>query len=181
MDGASLPTRILAAAFYANGSNADLVADWYNLGAAEVLAAVKFDEELRCMKLFFDRCMSPRLANMIQALEIGHTIRHHDDYGGFDQNTTDIEWITRLSNDDPLWVVISGDGRILKNQAERAALKEAKLKFFCLARAWPKMPIYEFAWKFIKAWPNIVEHAQHSSRMIFQISSGSDLKIDPLD
>jgi hypothetical protein len=41
---------------------------------------------------------------------------------GFAGDTPDVEWITRLGV-DPVsdWIVISGDHRIRKNKAERAA------------------------------------------------------------
>jgi hypothetical protein len=118
---------------------------------------------------------------MIQALETDHTIRHHDEYGGFTQTTTDIEWITKLAAGDPEWVVISGDGRILKKKMEAAALAKSKLRFFCLAGPWLQMDIYEHAWKFVKAWPQIVEHAKHSNRLIFKIAAGGALKVEPVD
>ncbi len=88
------------------------------------------------MKFFFDRNMSVYLTRMIGALERDHTIRHHDEDPRFETTTADTEWISVLGKDRPTWVVISGDGRILRNKAERAALREAKLTFFCLSKQW---------------------------------------------
>jgi uncharacterized protein (DUF433 family) len=39
----SIPTAILADAYRANGEDAERVADWYNINAAHVLAAVEFE------------------------------------------------------------------------------------------------------------------------------------------
>src|SRR5262249_49915086 len=108
------------------------------------------------------------------------TVRHHDDDSRFCQTTTDVEWITALASDKMNWVVVSGDGRILKNKAEKAALLEAKLKFFCLSKQWMSTPFAEMAWKFLKVWPDIVEHATYSRNQLFEISAGQALKVTPI-
>jgi len=128
------------------------------------------------MRFFFDRNMSPRLARMIDVYETAHQVRHHDDDSRFGPNTTDVEWIKVLGADDPPWVVISGDGRILRNKAEAAVLKEAKLTFFCMSRVWTHMKIHEYVWKFLKLWPDIVENAQVAASRIFEVS-GSKVEI----
>ena len=81
------------------------------------------------MKFFFDRNMSVYLARMISALERDHTIEHHDEDPRFETTTPDTEWISVLGKDRPAWVVISGDGRVLRNKAEFSAdsFREAKL------------------------------------------------------
>jgi predicted nuclease of predicted toxin-antitoxin system len=85
------------------------------------------------MKFFFDRCMPIRLARMVAAYEQEHTVRHHDDDNRFHRETPDIEWIKALAADEPPWIVVSADGRILKNKVERAALISSGLVYFCLA------------------------------------------------
>lgn len=64
------------------------------------------------MRFFFDRTTSPRIARMIQALEINHTVRHHDEFGGFTETTADVECIKALASDGGDWIVVSGDGRL---------------------------------------------------------------------
>jgi hypothetical protein len=125
------------------------------------------------MRFFFDRNMSPRLARMVDALETHHIVRSHDDDDRFDSSTPDVEWIKALAGDDPPWVVVSGDGRILKNKAELSALKEANLTFFCLSKQWMHMKIYEQAWKLIKVWPDIVEAAKGTQRRAFMKSQAA--------
>src|SRR5947209_6199521 len=108
------------------------------------------------MNFFFDRCMSCRLARMIDIFDLDHAVRHHDDDGRFDEHTEDIAWIQALAADPTPWIVVSGDGRILKNRAERAALDEAGLTFFCMNKQWMSMGIHDYAWRFVKVWPEIV-------------------------
>ena len=98
------------------------------------------------MRFFFDRCISWRLAAMVDAYEVDHTARHHDRDDRFNERTPDAEWLSVLAEDDPPWV-ISGDSRILRNRVERQALREANLTFFCMSRQWGRMPIAEYAWK----------------------------------
>ena len=127
------------------------------------------------MRFFFDRNMSPYLARMVDIYERGHTVIHHDDDGRFGPTTTDIEWIKALAADDPPWIVLSGDGRILRNKAESAALEEARLTFFCMSKTWSHMPIHEYTWKFLKLWPEIVEGSKGTTPRIFEVAGA---KID---
>ena len=105
------------------------------------------------MRFFFNRNMSPYLARAVDALDRDNSILHHDDDPRFNKKTTDIEWLTALSKDDPRWIVLSGDVTILRNKAEQLALKESKLTYFCLTKRWAHMPIWEYAWRFIRIWP----------------------------
>ena len=131
------------------------------------------------MRFFFDRNMPPQLARMmVDALKREHTARSYYDDDRFSETTPDVEWITVLAADDPPWIILSGDGRILKNKTEKSALKEANLTFFCLSRQWMHMKIYEHAWKFIKVWPENVENAKGTTPRIYEISGGAGLKIE---
>jgi PIN like domain len=130
------------------------------------------------MRFFFDRNMPPQLARMVDVLEREHTARSYYDDDGFTDSTPDVEWIGQLAADLPPWIVVSGDGRILKNKIELSALKEARLTFFCLTRTWMHMKIYEQAWKFIKVWPDIVENAKGTTPRVFEISGGAGLKVE---
>ena len=46
VETAGISTAILAAAYQANNCDAELVADWYNLHADQVMAAVQFESRL---------------------------------------------------------------------------------------------------------------------------------------
>lgn len=129
------------------------------------------------MNFFFDRCLPRRLAHMINTYEADHTVLHHDDR--FEEQTSDVEWMRTLANEHPPWVVISGDLSIVKrNKAERAALREANLTFFYLTKQWTRnMPFHEFAWRFLKVWPEIVKNAGTHTPQIFEVSAGRASKV----
>jgi PIN like domain len=132
------------------------------------------------MRFFFDRNMSRYLAQAIDKLDRENEIRHHDDDPRFDIKTADVEWITTPAKDAPSWIVLSGDGAILTHKAELKALREAKLTFFCMSRRWSQMEIFEYSWRLIKLWPDIVEHAKRSSLrpQIFEVTGGKSNKVD---
>ncbi len=135
------------------------------------------------MRFFFDRCAPIAIAQMVRAIEgTAHVVCHLDEDGRFTATTTDADWMKVLRGDSaPGWIVISGDGRILKNKAERAVLDEGGLRFFCLDKPWPNTPIYEYAWKFMKVWPRILQMAsKQNSGRIFKVGAGSSLPIDVL-
>src|SRR3954451_25325264 len=93
------------------------------------------------MRFFFDRNMSPRLARMVDIYEREHRVSHHDEDDRLSPKTTDIEWIKILGADDPAWIVLSGDGKILRNKTEMKAVSEAKSTF----SAWPSLgPTWAF-------------------------------------
>ena len=116
---------------------------------------------------------------MIDEFEEDHTVRHHDTDTRFNPKTPDIEWMTTLAKDKSGWIVVSGDGRILRHKVERQALREAGLTFFCMGTPWTHMPIHEYAWKFVRVWPEIVRNAGESidHARIFEVSGGQGLKV----
>jgi hypothetical protein len=76
-------------------------------------------------------------------------------------------------------VVVSGDGRILRNRAERQVLKECGRMFVYLAAGWTKLRWEDFAWKIVRVWPDVtksVEEARYP--MILEVSGG--LKVPPM-
>ena len=110
------------------------------------------------MNVFFDNCTSPVLANCLHALiapqgHAAHHVREMRDYG-FAHDTPDIDWITRLGADSAGdWIVITGDQRIRKNKAERAAWIRAGLKAFVLAPSYQKTPMHQCAAVLLWRWP----------------------------
>lgn len=57
-------------------------------------------------------------------------------------------------------IVISGDGRILRNAVERQVLRECDLMFVHFAQSWTNIPWPEQAWKGIRVWPHIVKNVE---------------------
>jgi len=75
---------------------------------------------------------------------------------GFRGDTPDGEWIRRLGEDRPAdWIVITGDKRIRKNKAERAAWIKAGLKGFVLAPAYQRTPVNQQASLLLWRWPEM--------------------------
>jgi hypothetical protein len=52
---------------------------------------------------------------------------------------------------------VSGDGRVLKNPAERAALRSAGLHGFILAPAYQKTPLNQVASIILRRWPEMLQ------------------------
>lgn len=53
------------------------------------------------MRFFFDRCISFRLARMIDAYDPDHTVCAHDDDPRFHATTPDAVWLAGLGRDNP--------------------------------------------------------------------------------
>jgi hypothetical protein len=118
---------------------------------------------------FTDENISEYLARMLESFDRKNEIRAHADY--FKKGTPDAEWMREVAGWGSDIVAVCGDGRILKNAAERKVLKECNLMFVHLASGWTCLPWEEIAWKFIKAWPSIVkEVCQANHPMLFEVS-----------
>jgi hypothetical protein len=80
------------------------------------------------VKLLFDHNVSPKVARAIHELIKGDSeaaaLRDK-----FPQDTADIDWINQLGQERG-WAVVSGDRRITKNKAERAAWLQTDLVGF---------------------------------------------------
>jgi hypothetical protein len=110
--------------------------------------------------VFFDNCTTPIFANALNALitREGQSARHvrfMPEYG-FTERTEDVDWIARLGRDDPAdWIIVTGDQRIRRNPAERAAWNRAQLKAFVLAPAYQKTPVNQCAATILWRWPEM--------------------------
>ena len=108
------------------------------------------------MNIFFDNCTSPVLATTLDGF-----IRHENHHAFHikdlpcGRHASDLEWIEMLQKDNAVWVVVTGDGRIRRNQAERAAYRRAGLRGFVLAAAYQKTPIHKCAAFMIWRWPDM--------------------------
>lgn len=111
------------------------------------------------MKVFFDNCTTPVFATVLDALirpdgHEAHHVRFMPGFG-FDHDTPDVEWITKLGEDNAVWIVVTGDHRIRKNKAERAAWIRAGLRAFVLAPSYQKTPVHQAASTLLWRWPDM--------------------------
>ncbi|WP_145316051.1 MULTISPECIES: hypothetical protein [unclassified Rhizobium] len=113
------------------------------------------------MNVFFDNCTSPVFATTLHGFvqHQGHTAVHIRDVPALPngRHSTDLEWIDLLRKSNDQWIFISGDGRVLRNSAERAALRSAGLHGFILAPAYQKAPLNQVASILIWRWPEILQ------------------------
>lgn len=111
------------------------------------------------MKVLFDNCTAPVLATTLDGYiqHEGHRAFHIKDVPSLPngRNSADLEWIEMLRASTERWMFISGDGRVLKNPAERTALRSAGLHGFILQPAYQKTPLHQVASTLIWKWPEI--------------------------
>ena len=116
---------------------------------------------------------------MIEQYEARYLVRFQDDDSRFQIDSPDTEIIETLGGDaEHRWALVSADTRITRRPTERAALAGVGIKFFYCGRAWFRMTMHDQAWKFVRAWPQIVEMAENHKQRIFEIE-GANLKITP--
>ncbi len=107
------------------------------------------------MKVFFDNCTSVLAATLngfIQHLRHG---AFHIKELPCGRHAADVEWIEMLAADSAVWVVVTGDNRILKNPAERAAFQSAGLRGFVLSPAYQRTPLHQCASFLLWRWPEM--------------------------
>jgi hypothetical protein len=110
------------------------------------------------VKFFIDNCIS-----RVQAQALGilgevqkHDIHHLRDF--FPEDTKDVEWIRALGEDGD-WVIVSGDPRISRSKAERAAWHESGLTAFFFADDFGTRGFWKQAEALVHWWPVIVLEA----------------------
>ena len=111
------------------------------------------------MNFFFDNCISPNIVDALGHLDSRHTLVHLRKM--FSGDTPDVEWIKALAQEGD-WIVISGDTRISRGRAERAAWLESKLTTFFFGDAWSGHPLMVQASELFRLWPAILEHAKNA-------------------
>jgi hypothetical protein len=137
------------------------------------------------VKVLFDNCTAPVLASTLDGYIQHETHRafHIKDVPGLPngRHSTDLEWINLLKISNDRWIFISGDGRVLKNPAERAALRSAGLHGFVLAPAYQKTPLHQVASTLIWKWPEIQQVTDLvGAPAMHEISMTRSTKLRPL-
>ena len=114
------------------------------------------------MRFFFDNCVSIKFVEalailaQIQEYEIVHLTSK------FAADTKDEEWIRSLAKDGD-WVIISGDPRISRGQAQRKAWQESGLTTFFFADGWASKGFWKQAESLVHWWPQIVLKARETT------------------
>ena len=106
------------------------------------------------MKFFFDNCISPKIVEALRLLEgRGHQIVSLRER--FPEDTEDPVWIRALAHEGA-WIIISGDPRISRGKAERAAWIESGLTTFFCGDAWQTRPLMKQASELVGWWDDII-------------------------
>lgn len=69
---------------------------------------------------------------------------------------SDVEWIEYLHSTKEQWIVFTGDSRIQKNKAERAAFRRAGLRGVVLNPAYQKTPMGRCCGIVVAKWDDLV-------------------------
>ncbi|WP_442881053.1 hypothetical protein [Bosea sp. (in: a-proteobacteria)] len=138
------------------------------------------------MRVFFDNCTSPVLAEVLDAYIRSYEgsarhIRAMTDYG-LRHDSADVDWIERLNSDRPAdWIVITNDGQIRRNKANRAAWLRAGLKGFVFATGFQKMPTHQVASTLIWRWPEMETFVRSAApRSLFELPVKRSAGFKPL-
>jgi len=111
------------------------------------------------VNVFFDNCTAPLLATTLDGYisHLGHRAFHIKDISKLPKgrDSDDEEWIAYLVDDQVTWIFVTGDGRVLKNPATRAALRSSGLHGFVLAPAYQKTPLNQLASTLVWKWPEL--------------------------
>lgn len=95
------------------------------------------------------------------------------------RHSADIEWIEYLKRKKD-WIFVTGDFRLLKNKAERAALRGSGLYGFILATGYQKLPDHHVASNLIRKWPEVENLVKAVGSSIFEIPVSRGAKLKPL-
>jgi hypothetical protein len=137
------------------------------------------------VNVLFDNCTSPVLASSLDGFirSAGHHAHHIMNVPGLPKgrDTPDLEWIDHLRQDPRDWIFVSGDGRVAKNPAERAALRSSGLHGFILAPAYQRSPLNQLAATIIWKWPEIFQITELvSAPSMHEVPIGRLAKLRPL-
>ncbi|HEX4795578.1 MAG TPA: hypothetical protein VH370_17440 [Humisphaera sp.] len=130
--------------------------------------------------IFFTDENFPHKANaLLRAFDQVNEIRAFLDH--FRAATPDIEWLRDVGKWQPKPHIVCGDGRILRNKVERAALRDSGCNFIHLAAGWTNTPWTPYCQKLIKYWPDVIALAAQTNRQaVIELTINGKLLRKPL-
>jgi len=89
----------------------------------------------------------------------GHSAYHIKDVADLPngRHSPDEQWLRLMKSSPEVWMIVTGDGRILRNAALRAAIRAAKLHGIVLAPAYQKTQLHQVASVLIWKWPELLQ------------------------
>jgi hypothetical protein len=111
------------------------------------------------VRFFLDNCIAPAMAQAIATLagsrgiEVVHLSQKFPD-----RSVPDVEWIQAIRAEG--WIIVSGDTRITRSPAERAAWHESGLTAFFLDESWSRRNFWIQAAELVRWFPAILETAR---------------------
>lgn len=127
------------------------------------------------MTVFFDRCIAPRLARIIEAYDPNTTIRHQDLDNRFTDRTDDETIIRTVARDDPTPIFITSDISQRRQENERAALRDSGMTVVFFARRMNSLSFREQAIKIIRIWDALMLECRTCKvPTAFEVRVGSD-------
>ncbi|MGH9158578.1 MAG: hypothetical protein ACRD2X_01125, partial [Vicinamibacteraceae bacterium] len=114
------------------------------------------------MRFFLDNCISPVLARALNVLAEVQQYQIVHLRERFEPDTKDVAWITILAGEQG-WVILSGDTRISRSKAEKAAWRESGLTAFFMADGWSQKKFWTQAAELVHWWPAIVLTARQAT------------------
>ena len=114
------------------------------------------------MIFFFDENISLHAPRMLEAFDPDNQCHHLTQH--FEKGTPDEYWMREIACWEDKPVVVSGDGRILQNKAQRLVLRESNLSMIVLRRAWQRASWHTQAWKYVKVWPDVLRDVERATQ-----------------
>jgi hypothetical protein len=128
---------------------------------------------------FTDENFAHRANALLQAFDLQNEIRAFLEY--FPKGTPDLVWLPKVGEWTDKPIIVCGDGRILSNPVERAALRRTNSTFIYLASGWTNTPWNLLCLRLIKYWPDVVALAARTTQQaVIELSTRGHFFRKPL-
>ena len=112
------------------------------------------------MKFLIDNCISPHVEKLLEVIarskNDSHRVRSLK--SKFNQGISDQECLKALGVEGD-WVFVTKDPKIQRIPQERKAWIDSKVTAFFLDGSWGNLKLHDFAWRFFRWWPKILDTA----------------------